>query len=267
MIDSKEMMLAGECIRSAIANGADEARVSLSKSVMDGYTFLNGELDKVTHSADRSIYISLFVDGRYGTFSTNRLERDELETFIARAVSMTRMLGEDRFRRLPDPGRTEKGAKTGKELDLYDESYPESNAVKRLEKARSLSIFKTEDHNEGYRLISEECEYSESLDDNYLVDSRGFEGRHTETIYYCFSEMTIEDRNGNKFSGFWWENSPMSKDLPIDEVGRIALERAVSQIGPREKRGGRYKMVVDRNTASRLVSPLLTALMSRYKGA
>ena len=109
MIDSKEIMLAGECIRSAIANGADEARVSLSKSVMDGYTFLNGELDKVTHSADRSIYISLFVDGRYGTFSTNRLERDELETFIARAVSMTRMLGEDRFRRLPDPGRTEKG--------------------------------------------------------------------------------------------------------------------------------------------------------------
>ena len=43
MIDSKEIMLAGECIRSVIANGADEARVSLSKSVMDGYTFLNGE--------------------------------------------------------------------------------------------------------------------------------------------------------------------------------------------------------------------------------
>ena len=67
------------------------------------------------------------------------------------------------------PGRTEKGAKTGKELDLYDESYPESNAVKRLEKARSLSIFKTEDHNEGYRLISEECEYSDSIDDYITI--------------------------------------------------------------------------------------------------
>lgn len=260
MIDSKEMMLAGECIRSAIANGADEARVSLSKSVMDGYTFLNGELDKVTHSADRSIYISLFVDGRYGTFSTNRLERDELETFIARAVSMTRMLGEDRFRRLPDPGRTEKGAKTGKELDLYDESYPESNAVKRLEKARSLSIFKTEDHNEGYRLISEECEYSESLDDNYLVDSRGFEGRHTETIYYCFSEMTIEDRNGNKFSGFWWDASQKERDLRHTECSANALKKAVSQIGPKKRRSGRYRMVVDNQVGSRLIAPIISAL-------
>ena len=81
MITENEIRIAKDCIAFAVANGADAARVSLNKSVMDGYTLLNGELDKVTHSADRSIYLYIYVDGRYGTFSTNRLEKNELEDF------------------------------------------------------------------------------------------------------------------------------------------------------------------------------------------
>ena len=86
MITAHETEIARYCISYATAQGADAARVSLSKSVMDGYTILNGELDKVTHSADRSIYLYIFADGRYGTFSTNRLEKPELEDFIRKAT-------------------------------------------------------------------------------------------------------------------------------------------------------------------------------------
>ena len=82
MITSHEISLAQHCIRHAVSSGASAARVSLNKTVTDSYTILNGELDKVSHSADRSIYIYLFVDGRYGTFSTNRLEQGEVEEFI-----------------------------------------------------------------------------------------------------------------------------------------------------------------------------------------
>jgi PmbA protein len=46
----------------------------------------------------------------------------------------------------------------------------------------------------------------------------------------------------------------------VEEVSQTALKRAVSQIGPKGKRGGRYRMVVDGNTASRLVSPIFSAL-------
>ena len=72
MITETEIQIAKECIRIALQKGANAARVSLNKSVSDSVTMLNGEFDKVAHSADRSIYIYLFVDGRYGTFSTNR---------------------------------------------------------------------------------------------------------------------------------------------------------------------------------------------------
>ncbi len=261
MIDNNEIQIARHCIDLALQKGADAARVSLNKCVSDTVTLLNGETDKVTHSADRSLYFYIFADGKYGTFSTNRLEMTELEVFIRNAIDMVRMLGEDRLRRLPDPERTEKGAATGRELGLYDSAYERQDADSRLASAVSMSIFKTaSERSSGYRLISEECEYTDSYDDTFLIDSQGFEGRHTETTFSAFCEITIEDPEGNKYSGFWWENTPFEDRLHAEDIARNALNNAVRQIGPKPRKGGRYRMVVDRTCASRLVSPLLSAL-------
>ena len=259
MITTHETDIARECIKVALAKGADSARISLNKCVSDSVTMLNGEIDKVTHSADRSIYIYLYVGGKYGTFSTNRLDMNEIDGFIENAVKMVQMLGEDEFRRLPDKERMADDAITGQELGLYDNGYESIDTDIRLNKANALSIFgKVE--NEGYTLISEEAEYTDSYDDTFVVDSQGFEGRHTETTFSAFAEMTIEDNEGNKYSGFWWENTPFMDKLNESEVAHKALDNAVRQIGPKPRRGGRYKMVVDRNCATRLVSPIFTAL-------
>lgn len=261
MLTEKEIQAARDCIGYAVANGADGVRATLNKSVLDSCTMFNGTLDKVTHSADRSIYLYIFADGRYGTFSTNRLETGELEEFIRKAIAMVRMLGEDPCRRLPDSSRTAKDAVTGQELELYDEEYVNMNIDRRLENARRLSIFKRfTDKHDGWKLISEECEYSDSIDDSFTVDSQGFEGRHTETSFTCFCEMTIETSEGDKFSGHWWESYPFHDKGNMFSCSEKALERAVSQINPKHRRSGRYKMVVDSTVASRLVSPLFSAL-------
>ena len=260
MITSHEISLAQHCIRHAVSSGASAARVSLNKTVTDSYTILNGELDKVSHSADRSIYIYLFVDGRYGTFSTNRLEQSELEEFVVKAIEMVRMLGEDNCRRLPDPDRTAKDAITGRELGLFDDRYYSLDSEERLSSAMKLSKYASiREREQGFRLISEECEYSCTADDNYVADSNGFEGRHSETTFGTFSEMTIEDPEGNKFSGYWWQTCSRYDETDY-EIGEKALQRAVSQIGPKKRRSGIYRMVVDSTVSSRLTSPLFTAL-------
>ena len=123
LISEKEKSLAIFCMDAAMKHGASQVRVSLNKSVLDSYGMLNGELDKVSHSADRSVFIYVFADGKYGTFSTNMLEENELERFAAQAVEAVRMLAEDRFRKLPDPKRTAKDAISGRELGLYDDTY------------------------------------------------------------------------------------------------------------------------------------------------
>ena len=260
MITSNEISLAKHCIRHATCSGASAARISLNKTVTDSYTILNGELDKVSHCADRSIYIYLFVDGRYGTFSTNRLEKDELEDFVVKAIEMVRMLGEDSCRRLPDPERTAKDAVTGRELELFDEQYLSLDSGTRLYNALKLSKYsEIKSKEEGFTLISEECEYSCTADDNYVADSNGFEGRHSETTFGTFSEMTIQDENGSKYSGYWWQTCPRYDETDY-EIGKRALQRAISQIGPKKRRSGVYRMVVDSTVSSRLTSPLFTAL-------
>ena len=263
MITSNETRLAKHCISHAAACGASAARIYLNKCVTDSYTILNGELDKVAHSADRSIYIYLYVDGRYGTFSTNRLEEKELEEFVEKAIEMVRMLGEDECRRLPDPSRTAKDAITGHELGLYDSSYESMDSDTRLSNAHKLSIYESIVNNSDdkpYRVISEECEYSCTSDESYTVDSQGFEGKHCETAFGTFSEMTIQDKEGNRYSGYWWQATPKAADTDFENCSRKALQRAVDQIGPKKRRSGRYRMVVDTSVASRLISPILTAL-------
>ena len=260
MITSEERNIARHCIEYAMRLGAEGIRLSLNKNEMDSCSMLNGELDKVSHSADRSIYIYLYVDGKYGTFSTNRLDEKEVENFISKAIVMVKMLGEDRCRRLPDPERTAKDACGGMELGLYDSHYEGCDSDSRLKKAEEMSIIRSLPEAEGYKVISEECEYAESLDDTILMDSQGFEGRHTETSFNCFSELTIQDSEGNRYSGYWWEASPHFNVLRLKECSHTALERAISQIGPRSRRSGRYRMIVDGTVASRLVSPLINAL-------
>ena len=260
MITSEERNIARHCIEYAMRLGAEGIRLSLNKNEMDSCSMLNGELDKVSHSADRSIYIYLYVDGKYGTFSTNRLDEKEVENFISKAIVMVKMLGEDRCRRLPDPERTAKDACGGMELGLYDSHYEGCDSDSRLKKAEEMSIIRSLPEAEGYKVISEECEYAESLDDTILMDSQGFEGRHTETSFNCFSELTIQDSEGNRYSGYWWEASPHFDVLRLKECSHTALERAISQIGPRRRRSGRYRMIVDGTVASRLVSPLINAL-------
>lgn len=273
MINNNEINIAKFCVESALKQGASAARASLTKSIIDSCMMLNGELDKVTHSADRSIYLYIYADGRYGTFSTNRLEKDEMEDFISKAISMVRMLGGDECRTLPQISRTATDAKTGRELDLYDKTFEDSSSESRLSRAGELTQYATlvkEAGKEGFnissewghpfRIISEECEYTESFEDNYVCDSQGFEGRHTETSFSAFCEMTIEDKDGNKYSGFWWEATPKLNELDLKQCSSNALDKAVRQIAPKSRRGGRYKMVVDCNAASRLVSPLFTAL-------
>lgn len=263
IITEIEKSIAKYCIERAQAHGAQAVRVSLSKSIMDSVTMLDGEVDKVTHCADRSVFIYLFADGKYGTFSTNRMEENELDRFIAKAVDTVRMLAPDECRRLPDPERTATNAREGDELGLYDSAYPEVSSEQRLEMAKACSIYKeVKGCEEDYVLISEECEYSDGIDDTYLIDSQGFEGRHTETSYSCCCEVTIADKEGNKLSGYWWEGSPSLDSLEISGCSRIALSKALSQRGPQRSRSGRRRMIVDRSVSSRLVAPLISALDS-----
>lgn len=258
-ITEKEIEAARFCLKCASDLGAEGARVSLSKNVLDTVAVLNGEIDKVTHCADRSIYLYLYIDGKYGTYSTNLIEKDQLGDFISRAVAATRLLTKDEYRKLPQASRYAKDAASGLELGLYDPEYAEITPDQRMELALAGTHLEDEQSSD-YRIVSVECEWNDSVDDNYLIDSQGFEGRHTETSFSFWTEVTICAEDGKKYSGYSWKASTRLKDVSAEGCSHQALEKAVAQMNPKRVRSGKKTMVVDCNASSRLVSPLLSAL-------
>ncbi len=259
-LTEQERALAARCLEIALAKGAQKARVTLGKSCMDLIGTLNGEVDKVSHCLDRSISVALFVDGKYGSFSINRLEESALEDFIEKAVATARLLAEDPCRDLPDPSRTAKDATEGRELGLYDTSCLTMDAERRLGIALGSSIFKNTGTQQGWTLISEEAEYSDSVFDTLVMDTQGLYCRHTETSFEYGVEMTVQDAEGNRYSGYWWNSKPFLAALRAEDICSKALQRAVSQIGPKGLASGKYRCVIDSECAAKVVTPLLNAL-------
>ena len=260
MITDNEKQLTLESIEMALQEGAKHCRVNLSKSTTDLVDTLDGKIDKVSHCLDRGLTISLFVDGRFGSFSTNLLEKEQLRSFIREAVAMTRLLAPDPCRRLPEPSRCCHTALSGNELGLYDPSYSSLDASARRDMALGAVLFGRCPEPQGAKLISEEGEYSDSELDSLTADSNGLMCRHMETSFEYVSQLTVEASDGRKYSGYWWESSPKLEGLDIADTGLRALSKAMEQVGSAPVKGGKYTMVVDTEVASKLLTPLLNAL-------
>ena len=268
MITREEIQLTRECVEYAKAEGASAVRITLTKSVENLVATRDGEVDKVTRCADRSMSIALFADGRYGSFSINKLERKALFRFIREAIETVRMFAPDEFRKLPEPERCCRSAVNGLEMGIYDPAWESVTPEDRVRMALEACVTGHPepschpDRSEGspFRLVSEEGEYSDSEYDTYVIDSQGLECRHTETSFDYGVEVTIEDAEGNKYSDYWWTAAPFLKEYDASSCGETAVRRAAAQIGAAPAKSGRYNMVIGAEVASRLVSPLLGAL-------
>lgn len=276
MLTDKELDFVREALQMARRQGAQKARATLSQSEEDLVATLDGEVDRVTHCADRSLSLALFVDGRFGSYSTNKLEPAALEAFIAKAVEATRMVAPDPFRDLPDPVRCCRDALTGDELGLVDPARDAITPADRQRIALNASVLYTsrggpKDVSGGwlpcsegtgraeFEIISEEGEYSDSIYETVVMDTNGVCCVHRETSFDYGVEITIES-GGEKYSGYWWDASSDHKELDAPACGRRALERAAGQIGSGPVHSGQYTAVIDAEMASKVVSPLLRAL-------
>ena len=258
MIKETEIQLVKEVLDMARESGAAKARATLSRSAEDLVATLNGEVDRITHCYDRSLSISLFVDGRFGSFSTNKLEDEALKSFITKAVDTVRMLAPDECRDLPAHERCCSVAVTGDELGIVDPGRDDVTPDMRRETALAASVFSSPVE-PGIRIISEEGEYSDSSYDTVVMDSEGLCCLHSETSFDYGVEVTIE-ADGEKYSGYGWDSSSKAGGISPRACGMEALRRACGQIGSEPAGSGKYNLVIDREVAPKVVSPILRAL-------
>lgn len=264
-ISGAEREIADKSVQMALDAGASAVMVSLDKAKTEIYALLDGEIDNIRQTGDRSLTFNIYADGKYGTFSTNRFEEDSLRDFLCKAVETVRMLVADPFRGLPDKKDLATDAVNGDEMGLCWYGYDSVSRDEKLEMARRVSVFgkfSAPSSDRSWRVVSEEVEYNNTLSDTYLTSSDGCRCRQTETSFEVSCQVTVEDNDGNKYTGLWWDYGVSPEKVLASECGRKAVEMAVMQIAPVNADKGKYTMVVSRLVSGRLLQPVLNALSS-----
>ena len=255
MITDENKKLAQWAMDYALKNGCQAAKVLLYSSSNTSFELRDAKMDRLQQASEGGLSLSLYVDGRYGSISTNRLNRKELETFIKNGIDSTRYLAKDEARVLADPSRYYKGGKP--DLKLYDAKFASLNPDDKIEMAKAVA---EEALGKDERIISVGSSYGDGENFAYRLISNGFEGETKSTWYSLSADITIRGEGEARPSAYWYESSLYMNDLIKKGIGQKALERVLRKLGQKKVQSGKYTMVVDPMNSSRLLSPMMSAL-------
>lgn len=246
--------IAQKALETALSCGASDCRVSLSESTQTSISYLNGEIEKLQESTSAALGIAIFTEGRYGVFSTNRMDPDGLKPFLRRCIESCRLLAPDKCRTLPDPSLYYRGGKP--DLGQCD---PAFRTIPFSTKTGILEATDAEVDKSDPRLISTACDWDDFLRSDYTIDSAGLEVHSTSTFYSISCECTVRGHGEARPQNNWSEGS-LFFDRLRRGCGRTAYERTVPMTEARKISSGKYNIVLENTVSARAVFALIAAL-------
>lgn len=253
----EKLELAKWAVIEARKAGANDAAVDVGGSRDVEIVYRDGQLDKLTEATVNSLDLTLYVDGKYSSHSTNDLRQETLGRFITEAVAMTKYLGEDPFRALPDP----KYYEGMKEIDLglYDPAYESFTADQMVARAKEIEEIARAQTD---LLISCTSSVSSSYSESAKVHSNGFEGTRASSSFVAGAEATVRDGETGRPEDWDYAVTRFLKDLPAGEkIAKTCVERALGKCGQTKLDSGVYEMVVENRALSRLIGAMLGSPM------
>jgi len=255
MITQEYKDLARWALKFALEKGCSDARISIYSGTNNSFEYRDTQLDKLEQSSENSMNIQLFVEERYASYSTNRMDKKELESFITKGIETARLLEKDGFRKLPGSDRYYKG--NGKGLDTYDNSIDEVSVDDKIALLKSAN---EEVLGSDSRLISVSSSYSDGSNNSYMITSNGFEGEKATTYFSLFSETSMKGEGDARPSSDWYDSAIFWERLQKTGICKTAYERTLRKLGQEKIESGVFPMLVDNTQIANLLSPLISAL-------
>lgn len=255
MISQKNKELAEWAMRFALKQGCSDARVSVYSGTYNSFDYRDTQLDKLEQSSENGLSIHLYVDGKFGAYATNRLDKTELERFISNGIEATRYLAKDEFRQLPDPVRYYRG--DGKGLNTYDAGH---ETVSVDEKMALIKNTTAEVYGKDERVISVSASYNDGVNSSFVITSNGFEGELDTTTFGLSAETAMKGQDDSRPSSYWYDSAVFWEKLRKTGIGTTAYERTVRKLGQEKIASGVFPMLVDNTQSRQLLSPLIAAL-------
>lgn len=250
--------IAHSAVKTARTKGAQEAAANLSRSREVETVWRDGKLEKTQEATSRSINLALYVDGRYASVSTSDLRPEALEQFIADSVVMTRALGKDPHRSLPDPKLYAGQAKL--DLQLADPRHEAFTSDDRRRLAKELEAAARSVPGSD-RILSATGSMNDSSTESFKVHSNGFVGHRLDTTYFLGAEVSVKDPDGRRPEDSSYAGSRFYGELPTAaSLGQDATRRTLARVGSKKGDSAVLSMAIDNRAAGRMVAFLLGPL-------
>ena len=230
--------------------GADAADAVVVRGVSSGVEVRAGRVEDTERSEADDLGLRVFVGRRTATISGNAIV--DPDRLAERAVAMARVSPEDAFAGLADPDLL---ARDFPDLDLCDSHEPTAEAL--VEEALAL-----EEAALAVPGVTTPggASASHGLTGFVLATSTGFRGTMTVTRHTRYATAIAGTGTGME-RDFWGAAKTHAADLPdLAEIGRIAGERAVRRLNPRQIATTRTTVWYEPRAAAGLVGHLLGAI-------
>jgi len=253
MRDEKEILgLLDGLLGKALSAGADAADAVFVDGVSLSLAYRLGEQEHLSRSEGANLGLRVLIGRRQAIVSSSDTSPDALGELVERAVAMARVVPEDPFCGLADPGQL---ATEFPDLEVYDDREPSTEDLsERAAKAEEAALAVPGVTN------SEGAEAGWGRTHVALAASNGFSqyrsgSMHSISAAVLAGENTGMERDYDYISVVHGEDMP-----PPEDIGRTAGEKAVKRLNPKKAESAQVPIVYDPRVSSSLVSHLAGAV-------
>jgi len=244
---------AAALIEFAQAAGADAADAVYSGSASESVAVRLGNLEDVERSEAEHLDLRVFCGRRSASIGSSDLSDAALKELAARAVDMARAAPEDQYAGLADQDLLFAGPFP--DLDVADpvELSPADLRERALAIEDAARAVPGVTNSEGGHASLGQRSFA-------LVTSHGFAGSFGGTMH-AVSATAIAGEGGNMQRDYAWRMAHHLEDLPaLEELGRLAGQRAVHRMNPSRVKSGPMPVVFDPRVGGSLISHLCGAI-------
>jgi len=245
--------LAEKIVTKGLKSGADEAEVYLESGREFELSVRNGDVETVKQASPKGLGLRIFKDKKLGFTYTSDFSDQALEEFIKKTIQLAQVADPKPWNGLADLENGE-----AKDLELFDPSIAEIPNEKKIEIAReteriALSSDKRITKTEGGFFGDSETEV-------VIVNSKGLSLSNKSTGI-SFGVYVIAGEGDDMQGGGWSSSKRYAKDLDaVENVAKIAAERAVRMLGARPVETQKAPVVFDRYAAGAFWYGILFAI-------
>jgi PmbA protein len=244
--------LLASLIKRARQAGADAADALFYESASLSYAQRLGKPEKLEREESRDLGLRVFIGKRQAIVSTTDTSSRMLDDLVERAIAMARIVPEDPYCGLAEPGEV---VKRIPDLDLYDDGEPSPDALGQRARAAEESALAVKGITN-----SEGAEAGWGRGTLTLAASNGFHGsyrssHHAVSVAVLAGEGTDMERD--------YDHATAVHGADLDDaatLGRRAGERAVKRLNARKAATARVPVIYDPRVSRGLLGHLAGAI-------